>query len=469
MCSVWGTAYARSQSNSSFNLWPLLYYEGKEEAGTETGEFLWPFISFESSPEEYTYAFRPLFIVSKEKKKLLREVQFLWPLGWYKSTPEKKKLRLFPFFYYNKYTLPDGEEKSDYTLLPFFFGSHSDKGDGYFAFFPLGGRLNRWLGKDRVRFFLFPLYADTAKRDYRSWYVLWPVFSFAKGKGAGAYRFWPLFGHGYKTGEYSKTFVLWPFFNFQKAGLSGDNPSESLMMLPFYAYQRSPGNRTEAVLWPFFTYTDNRRENYKEWHLPWPIFSRTRGADRRGDELWPLWGYRRKGDRERFYAFWPLYWSMKENSGEVEKRKNIVLPVYWSERETWPEENKSASYTRVWPLLSYERGKDGALKLSILSPLWFRDRDGFQKNYSSFWTLYEYRKDREGNRFSKGLWRLYRHERTKRSHSLELIHLFAYQREGKENIRFSFLKGLFEYKRRKEKRALRFFYFLRFPHYLSGG
>lgn len=463
MSSIWGMADAHSHCNRSLNLWPFLYYERNEESGREIGEFLWPFIYFESGPEGYDYGLRPLFSIRREEKNLLWEGQFLWPIGWYKSTPEKIRLRIFPLYYYNKSISVDGEEKSDYKLFPILFGGRSKEEGDYFAFFPLGGQLNRWLGRDRIRFFLFPLYADTTKGDYRSWHVLWPIFSYGRGEGERAYRFWPLFGHGYKVGEYSKSFILWPIFNFQRTGLDTENPSEALMILPFYAYQRSPERRTEAILWPFFTYTDNKRGGYKEWHLPWPIFSRTRGEDREGDKLWPIWGYKRKGQRERFYAFWPFYWSLKETSESFEKRKDIILPIYWSERQNWKEEDKSATYIRLWPLLSYERKKDDTLKLSLLSPLWFREGDGFQRNYSPFWTLYEYRRDKEGNRLSRVLWRLYRHERTASSRSLELIHLLAYRREGREKIRLSLLRGLLEYKREGSEKTLRFLYLLRLP------
>ncbi len=474
MSSVWGTANARSSGKQSLNLWPLFYSEGNEKSGAKVEEILWPFIYYERGSKGSDYGLRPLFSVRREKKNLLHEVQFLWPIGWYKSTPEKKRLRIFPLYYYNKDT-PGGrstrrgdlgrpaEEKSDYKLLPILFGGHSQDEGSYFAFFPLGGQLNHWLGRDRIHFFLFPLYADSTKGDYRSWYVLWPIFSLARGKGEGAYRFWPLFGHGYKVGEYSKYFILWPIFNFQRSGLKGENPSETLMLLPFYAYQRSPEIRTEAVLWPFFTYTDNKRAEYKKWQFPWPIFSLTRGKGIRGNKFWPIWGYKKKGNSESFYAFWPLYWSWKETSGSFEKREDIVLPIYWHESKTWKQEHKSATYTRFWPLLSYARGKDGRLKLSLLSPLWFRGGEGFRRNYSPFWTLYQYESDGQGNSRSRFLWRLYRHERTKSSNSLEIIHLLSYQREGKKKVRFSLLKGLFEYQRDKSKKTLRLLYFLKVP------
>lgn len=298
MSSIWGTVDARSPNNCSLNLWPFLYYERNEESGREIGEFLWPFIYFESGPEGYDYGLRPLFSIRREEKTFSGKGNSSGLSAGIRARRRRGGCGFSLSTIIIKAYLLTARKRAIINSSLSFSGAGRKRRVTISLFFPLGGQLNRWLGRDRIRFFLFPLYADTTKGDYRSWYVLWPFLSYGRGEGERAYRFWPLFGHGYKVGEYSKSFILWPIFNFQRTGLDTENPSEVLMILPFYAYQRSPEKRTEAILWPFFTYTDNKRGGYKEWHLPWPIFSRTRGEDREGETSSGLSGDIRERGRE---------------------------------------------------------------------------------------------------------------------------------------------------------------------------
>jgi hypothetical protein len=57
------------------------------------------------------------------------------------------------------------------------------------------------------------------------------------------------------------------------------------------------------------------------------------------------------------------------------------------------------------PFFDYSMGGEGERQFRALSPLWFwRPDGGFERNYSDFWKLYEYRRWQDGLKERKILW-----------------------------------------------------------------
>jgi hypothetical protein len=374
---------------------------------------LWPLFQKYESPRISQFALRPLVNVRTEEtggdlRGNMKEVQVLWPLFLYRKTegPKRLKVRLLPVFFHERFLHPDGPEEVDTLLLPFILSGRSDTGENYFALFPLWGTLRGFFAKDRIRFRLFPLYADTLDGEHRSRHVLWPFFSYSKGGGSSSFRFWPLFGWKKKEDWYNKVFVLWPFFSRVQLYLGTDRPTDSWFFLPFYATQQTPFGKIQYFLYPFFSYQRNERagNRVREWALPWPFVQITRGDREWRNSFWPFWGKRTKPGYANTFFLYPIGRQLVYGDPEELTRRLYVLPLYWDWRVT---EDGEFSQGRVkgWPFFDSFRQGEKARQFRALSPLWFwRPDGGFERNYSDFWKLYECRRWQDGLKERKILW-----------------------------------------------------------------
>ncbi|MGW8320081.1 MAG: hypothetical protein ACWGSD_00870 [Thermodesulfobacteriota bacterium] len=374
---------------------------------------LWPFFQRYESPRISQFALRPLVNVRTEDtgedlRGNMREVQVLWPLFLYRKTegPRRLKIRLLPVFFHERFQHPDGPEEVDTLLLPFILSGRSDTGENYFALFPLWGTLRGFFAKDRIRFRLFPLYADTLDGEHRSRHFLWPFFSYSKGGGSSSFRCWPLFGWKKKEDWYNKVFVLWPFFSRVQLYLGTDRPTDSWFFLPFYGSQQTPFGKIQYFLYPFFSYQRNERagNRFREWALPWPFVQITRGDREWRNSFWPFWGRRTKPGYANTFFLYPIGRQLVYGDPEELTRRLYVLPLYWDWRVT---EDGEFSKGRVkgWPFFDSFRQGEEARQVRTLSPLWFwRPDGGFERNYSDFWKLYEYRHWQDGLKERKILW-----------------------------------------------------------------
>ena len=85
-------------------------------------------------------------------------------------------------------------------------------------------------------------------------------------------------------------------------------------------------------------------------------------------------------------------------------QRRYVLPLYWSWKTT---ENGRFLQGRHkgWPFFDYTMQGLATKQFRTLSPLWFwRPNGGFERNYSDFWKLYQYRRWADGMKEHKILW-----------------------------------------------------------------
>ncbi len=329
----------------------------------------------------------------REPSDNMTEVQALWPFFLYRETEGAKKrtVRLFPLFFHREVEHPDGTEEADTALVPFLWrGRSSDDRENYLALFPLAGTLRGFFAKDRIRFVLFPLYADTSEGEHRSYHVLWPFFRYSSGGGKSSFRVWPFYGTKKKQGQYEKTFVLWPFYVRVRERLGSDHPLDSWYLLPFYGDQQTAFGRIRYYLYPFFSYQRSERpgHRFREWQAPWPLFSIARGDRYRKTWIWPLWGTEERGSYRRDMLAYPLYWHSAHRSADRVNERRYLLPFFWSWRLEDERAQVRQNRVKLWPFVSWARSGESAFSLEALSPLWFRDPDGFGRNYGPLWTWY---------------------------------------------------------------------------------
>jgi hypothetical protein len=391
------------------------FYFRRDLARPEATEsaVLWPFFQKYESPTVSQFAFRPLFNVRREDtgrdlRGNMNEVQFLWPLFLHRRTegPNRLRVRLLPVLFHERFQHPNGPEEVDTLLLPFILSGRSEADENYFAFFPFGGTLRGFFGRERIRFVLFPLYADTKLGEHRSRHFLWPIFRHSRGGGMSSFRFFPLFGWKKKENRYKKMFILWPIFSRVQYRIGGDRPVNAWFFLPFYGRQQTAFGKIQYFLYPFFSYQRNERagNRFREWMIPWPFVQITRGDREWRNAFWPIWGKRTKTNYSNTFFLFPIGRRVVYGEPEYLTSRLYVLPLYWSWRVT---EHGEFSKGRIkgWPLFDYSSWGEEAKQFRTLSPLWFwRPERGFERNYSDFWKFYQYRRWTDGLRERKVLW-----------------------------------------------------------------
>jgi len=396
---VWAAAAlcGCAASRERVELGPLYAKRAFAQPRSTEWSALWPFLDGYEDEATEQFGLRPLLNLREtrgpEPSEEKIEAQALWPLFLYRETggAKRKTVRLFPLFFHRDYVRTDGTEESDTALVPFLWrGRSSDDRENYFALFPLGGTLKGFFAKDRIRFVLFPLYADTSEGEHRSYHVLWPFFRYSSGGGKSSFKLWPFYGTKKKEGQYEKTFVLWPFYVRVRERLGSEHPLDSWYLLPFYGDQQTAFGRIRYFLYPFFSYQRNERpgHRFREWQAPWPLFSIARGDRYRKTWIWPFWGTEERGSYHRDMIAYPLYWHSAYRSADRLNERRYLLPFYWSWRLEDQGTRARQSRVKIWPFVSWSRSGETASSVEALSPLWFRDPDGFERNYGPLWRWY---------------------------------------------------------------------------------
>ena len=453
MCSC--PAFAEDATLHTF--WPVLDYRASESADYRNINMLGPFLKHETKGNETEYALRPLFYRATDNE-YLSETDVLYPLFGHRRDRDFRSfhiLRLLSFDFGERET----GSRSRFYLFPFLFYGKEEQGT-YKAFFPFGGTLYNWFGRDSISFTLFPLYSRTQRGTRQIDNVLWPFFARISGENETGFKFWPVYGHSRKTGVYRKTFFLWPIFFSYSTGLDSDNPVETRAALPFYFSKQSPKRKYRSVIWPFFSRTDDYSRGYTSWDFPWPLFRITRGEKHHGNRFLPFFADETMDAKRSRWYVWPIY-KIEELSTElVERRRDRVLFFLYSDtKESKWETGASLRRIHFWPLFGYER-RNGVSHFHILSILepFFPQNESIARLWAPLWRVYQQKWDQKGNRAVSFLWNLYWSEHQGDRRAWELFPLFEYRRESSDNVKFRFLKGLINYQRDGENKHLKLFY-----------
>ena len=394
-------------------LGPLYYKRPLPDGeGTESA-LLWPFFQKVSSTRVQQFSLRPLVNYRIEETDgpdgTVIEMQSVWPLFLHRKTQglTLSRTRVYPLFFHRHFRHPEGDEDVDTFLLPFLLTGRDGSLGRYFALFPLAGELKGIFGQDRIRFLLFPLYADAREGEHRSWHFLWPFFQYGKGGGKTSFRVFPFVSWKKKENWYKKFYVLWPFFGRVQQWLGTEHPTDTWLFLPFYGRQQTPFGKIDYFLYPFFSYqrNENPGNRFREWQLPWPFFSMIRGDNFRKTYFLPFWGELTHKDRyHKDFALYPIYWFFAFGTRETIITRRYVLPFYWDRRVMDHSGRDIRKRFKVWPFIDREKDVQGHERFRFLSPLWFRDPDGFERNYGDFWTLYSRERKHVGRKDQRILW-----------------------------------------------------------------
>jgi len=446
------------------NFWPFFQYTSDPTEGVKEINGLGPLFLWRKDPRQEEWGIRPLLYWTTDEAEPLKRLEFLYPFGKYQIKEGERKGYLAPLSLYREEEF-DGKKKWDFQFFPFFMGE-TREGRDYLGLFPIFGTLLDRYGKDEIRFYLWPLYAESISEGVRNTNLLWPFFSFIEGEKKRGYRFWPIYGQREEVGVSYKEFFLWPIFIKQRKGMDTDDPVDERMIFPLYVSKESKRFESETYLWPFFSHTIDRPTGFEQWDLPWPIFQSLKGENLKGMRIFPFYGYKvREGEMRRVFILYPLYQLEEDQMEDVQERTTRILLL--SRIRTGEDSHgvgKERSL-RIWPFFDYEKDETGHEKFSFFYLLPFKE-EGLERNLFPLFRIFRWEKDPKKGTSTNLFWGFYKRMKKEEMDSWEIAHLIGMKRE-KEWRTISFLKGLFLYKSDGKSADLRFFYLpfhLRWSH-----
>ncbi len=385
-----------------------------------------PILDYQRAGDTWDFKLRPLFWWHRQEDGE-RNATFLWPLFSSRYVPEESADWRVPIFMRRTRYL-DGSG-SHFEFMPLWVGHTPGRGEeikSSWGLFPVAGRWERKLGRDEIRFFLFPLYASSriGRRSYEYW--LWPLFARYKvdGKTVGG-RFWPFYGRSENAGV-RKTFVLWPFAHDQ----SGPGERGS-WFFPIAGRFESAPKSEKAFLWPFFTrYRDVDKKGRTQIikNYPWP-FLRSLSIDGKQSawEFWPLWGWSDIDGVSKHFVLWPLLSQRYVRKAGEDKPRLEVTRFLTHVRTTRVDPVEGTLHSRLfWPFFESATitPPSGPVESGwgVLA-LWpFAHHPGVDALYSPVYHLLSYHRTGAESHF-RLLWGLVRLDRTQKRRTLGLLFL----------------------------------------------
>jgi hypothetical protein len=448
---------ASSDDSTLHTFAPIYDYRASDSVDYASLHLLGPIAKYESKADEYDVALRPLFYHSAATDRDASLTDVIFPVFQYKKD---ENIRTFSILRIINFERTRGQNAdSSFTFFPIVFYRKAEGRPTSLSVFPFGGKMYNRLGRDEISYALWPLYISTKKRSTRVDNYLWPFFASISGDSPDerGYKFWPLFGRAESPGEYRKFFLLWPFwFNYDE-DLNTDNPVSKRYFFPFYLHYESPKMSKRVVLWPFFSYQDDRNKGYEEWNFPWPLWQRARGDYKHGWKFLPFASDMTRNDVRTRWYIWPLAKHEVQHYENLDRRRFRVLFFLYRDLKEMYIEPEQERHRRIlfWPLFGYEKKKGVSrfYTLALLEPI-APDSEGVERNWSPLWRIYQKKWDTSGNSVTSILWNLYWSEFRQDASAWELFPLFRWHREP-ETKKWSFLKGLVGYERDKDGRHLK--------------
>ena len=408
---------------------------------------------------ESLWALPPFFSRDRDPEADREEHDFLYPLLTHARYGHENRWQLFQLLSLAGGDEPDETPAHRFTIFPFYFQQRAPNPDlNYTAFVPFYGQLKNRLFHDEMNFVMFPIYAETRKRDVVTDNYLYPFFHLRHGDDLHGWHAWPLAGREHKeittaTNGYGETntvpghqkyFFCWPLYLKQNNGIGSANPEKFRASIPFYAMSRSPLRDATTILFPFFTVVDDREKKYHEWQGPWPFVIFTRGEGKTTDRVWPLFSQSRNATKESDSYLWPLYTYKRTHSDPLDKfteRFGFLFYVTAVEKNTATGAQKKR--IDAWPLFTWKKEFNGNERLQIFAPLEpaMPNNRGIENNWSPLWSLFRSENNPQTGAASRSVfWNMYRRDSTP------------------NHKKVSLLFGLFRYESDKETRRTQLFY-----------
>jgi hypothetical protein len=434
------------------------------EKGYRT-EILGPLFYNQKRDTEKTWAFPPFFSHDADPGVESREENFLYPVLSYDRYGKEYRWQFFQLFSFGGGDTQDELPKKQFTIFPIYFQQRSPLTNlNYTAVFPFYGHLKNRLFRDEIFFVMFPIFGESRKKDVVTDNYLYPFFHLRHGDGLSGWQLWPVVGaerkdvttktNGFGDVEtidgHDNLFVLWPFFLKHTDGIGTDNEQKFWALIPFYDQLRSPKRDSTTVLWPFFTWIDDREKKYHEWQGPYPFVVIARGEGKTATRFFPLFQQAHNDVYQDNFYVWPIYKYKGIHSDPFDSRHTrIFFYLFQNVTEKNTQTGKEKQRVDLWPFFVYHRdfNSDSRLQILALVETAIANNRGIERNWSPLWSVWRSEKSPSRHTSSQSLlWNLYRHD---------------VRQDVRNN---SLLFGLFQYHSDAETQQLRLFYISVFKH-----
>lgn len=396
------------------NAWPFWVDTEDETTGQIVNEqALGPLYSWQQKPEGGTIeAWRPLVLQTREDA--VESTYFLYPLFTWKSEAGYRHFSFFDLVNDNRQAAEPGSPAiHGFDIWPFYFSRETDDpATSYHALFPVAGTIKQRFGKDRLTWYLFPLYFNTDKAGMEITSALWPFVRVINGAGNHGFELWPLFGSRGRADDYRSQFYLWPFGYKVETNLSTSQPDLKLGVLPFYARESGPGYLSETYAWPFFGYTHRTiPAKYDEQRYFWPFLVQGRGSDRYVNRWGPFYTHSVIKGYDKTWLLWPVYRDARwDEDGVAQEKTQFLFFFYWSlEQRSLANPAAAPAFKRhLWPLYSAWDNGAGRRQFQLLSPfeVFFPHNDIVRQLYTPLFAVYRFDQRAPDDTFRSILWNL---------------------------------------------------------------
>ena len=407
-----------------------------EEAG--------PFYYRQQIETLHQWAIPPFFSRTTDPSLEYEEYDFLYPLLTYDKFGEETRWQIGQLFAIATGGAQNGKVDHRFTLFPIYFQQRSkDPAQNYTAVVPFYGHLRNRLFRDEINFVMMPFYVQSRKRDVVTYNMPYPVFHLRYGKGLKGWQVWPLAGHEHKdittnTNGFGDTeqvpghdsrFILFPFYSENTTGIGTDNVAHQNALIPFYVTYRSKLRDSTSVLWPFFTWTDERERGYHEYDGPWPFVTIARGPGKTITRFWPLYSQAHSTNLVSNTYLWPLYKYNRIKSAPLDRdRTRILFFLYSVVNQKNTETGAAAKRVSFWPFYTFRRDLDGNEHLqvaSVLEPL-LPTNKSIDRDYSPLYAFWRSEKNARTHATSQSLfWNLYRRQTEPQARTKKISLLFG--------------------------------------------
>jgi hypothetical protein len=416
----------------------------------ERTEAAGPFYYSEKTPEEQTLAFPPFFSKYQNPGVDTAEYDFLYPLLTDEHYSDEWRWQFCQLLSFSGGREPEDPLTRRFTLFPFYFQQRSVETNlNYTAVAPFYGHLQNRLFRDKIFFVMFPCYSQTQKKDLVTDNYLYPFVHIRRGVGLKGWQVWPIVGHEHKIvtldtngfGDvatnpgHDRSFLFWPFWLRQDNAVGTRDQEKFRASIPLFVKDRSPLRDQTSVLWPFFSWIDERGRKYREWEGPWPFVIFSRGPGKTTSRVWPVFSQSHDSSQESDSYLWPLYRYKRLHADPLEQeRTSILFYLYVNVRERSTETGVHEGRETLWPLYTWNREFNGNRRLQIFAPfeVVLPTNRGLLRNWSPLWSVWRAETNpRTGQDSQSLLWNLYRREDSPAHKKISLLFgLFQYQRAG---------------------------------------
>ena len=461
-----------------------------QEQNPGSFEWFWFLYDKEVKTGHYSFAVRPFYLRSVNENQ--RFDAFLMPVAWWRYRTENKDQVKGLFGFYNsiEYHQPGGKPENDIGIFPFlFYGSGDSPNENYLLFWPIGGNMKGKIGYENLTaavfpgillFYFFPpasllswktltwtilsfvpVYSSWSRSDYDAFGIFWPIFMRGKSELRDDIRIMPFYSHKKKKGWYERYSYLM-LINYSTDYYEND-VRRTFFFFPFFGRKWSESGRISSwtVLWPFFSWGYDKKNNSYQYNLPWPLvqIEDTQYPRTKKRIFFPFYGRYEYAKSETFFVT-PLFFKLS-NKGELYDSiyYTNALIVWWHKRDYHTDQNPNGRYWRyfkVWPLFSIEYNEKGKYVFNTLSLMPFRDEEGYERLYGPLWSLVEYSRFPEGEKRFGLILRTYYQRWGIDFFQSKVPILFSYSSIMNRTTKFSILLSMFGYSHKSNGRYFNF-------------